>query len=302
MLRKIKETTFVISFPVSKDLPWLTIHGEALEGKFGPVDGELLEIHGAPQQPPLLDGRWYPFRVRVSQSDGIGAWVDGNRILSHRITGYRFGGVMPVGPGIPQSLALAIDGASEGGLRNIRMRALPPSPTAKPGTIPDMSPSEARALIPEAASMSFADFQKLAGGGDASAAKFDSQSLSLVLLSLRVDEAATKNSAAMADFRYLGEIANPSALAQAVSRSKSRGYASMIQSDFITDCTCSTREGAATGVVSFRAEGLYAGRVEFLARWNHGAWQIDEFRLPGYGLKTVRGDDGRWTKTALQSN
>jgi hypothetical protein len=221
MLRKIKEAGFVMLFPVGKDLPSILIRGEAVEGKFGPVDGKQLELHGAPKQPPLLDGRWYPFRIRVSQAEGIGVWVDGQKVLSHRVTGYRFGMVMPDGPNVPKSLSLGIEGASEGGLRNIRMRSLPPSAAAKPS---DLSPSEARALIPEAASMSFADFQKLAGGGDANAEKFDNQSLSLVLLSLRIDEATKKNSAATADFRYLGEAPNPVALAQAVSLSKNRGY------------------------------------------------------------------------------
>jgi hypothetical protein len=257
-----------------------------------------LEFHGATDQPPLLDGRWYPFHIRVSQAEGIGVWVDGHKVVSHRVTGFRFGGEMPEGPGVPKSLALGIDGPSAGGLRNIRLRSLPPSAVAKPT---DLTPSEARALIPQAAAMSFADFQKLAGAQGGSASAFDSQSLSLVLMSLRMDEATRKNAAAMADFRYLGEALDPPALARAVSLSKNRGYATLIQPDFITDCTCSASEGAATGVVSFRAEGLYAGKVEFLARWNNGAWQIDEFRLPGYDIKTVRGDDGRWVKSAMAS-
>jgi hypothetical protein len=294
MVQKVTDTHRVMMFPAGKDLPFLAIRGEAIEGKFGPVDGKQLEIHSASNQPPLLDGRWYPFRIRVSQAEGIGVWVDGHKVVSHRVTGFRFGGGMPDGPGVPKSLALGVDGPSAGGLRNIRMRSLPPSPIAKPS---DLSPSEARALIPEAASMSFADFQKLTSSVDASATTFESHSLSLILLSLRMDKAAKDNSEAKADFRCLGEVLNPAVVARAMSLSKSRGYASVIQPDFITDCTCSASEGAATGVVSFRAEGLYAGKIEFLARWNNGAWQIDEFRLPGYGIKTVRGEDGKWHRS-----
>lgn len=293
MAQKVKDAHLTMMFPVGKDLPFLAIRGEAIEGEFGPVNGKRLEIHGAANQPPLLDGRWYPFRIRVSQAEGIGIWVDGHKVVSHRVTGYRFGGG-PVGPGLPKSLALGMDGPSAGRLRNIRMQLLPSSPSAKRN---DLSPSEARALIPEAASMSLADFQKLAGAANPTAAAFDNRSLSLVLLSLRMDEATAKNAAAMADFHYLGEALNPVALAQAVSLSKNRGYATLIQPDFITDCTCSASEGAATGVISFRAEELYAGKIEFLARWNNGVWQIDEFRLPGYGIKTVRGEDGKWQRS-----
>jgi hypothetical protein len=293
MSQNVKDTELRLMFPVGKDLPALGIRGEVIEGKFGPVNGEHMEIHGAANQPPLLDGRWYTFRIRVSQAGGLGVWVDGHEVVSHRVAGYRFGMVMPDRPGVPKSLALGMEGPSVAAVRNIRMRRLPPSAAAKPS---DLSPSEARSLIPEAASMSFVDFQKLAGAQAApSATAFESLPLSLVLLSMRPGEAAKE------DFRYLGEAIPPPALAHAVSLGQARGYATLIQPDFITDCTCSASEGAATGVVSFRAEGLYSGKVEFLARWNNGAWQIDEFRLPGCGIKTIRGPDGKWTKCDMQS-
>jgi hypothetical protein len=53
--------------------------------------------------------------------------------------------------------------------------------------------------------------------------------------------------------------------------------------------------------VSFTAPGLYSGKVEFVARRKDDAWRIEEFRLFNYGIKTVRGADGKWRKSDLQS-
>jgi predicted Ser/Thr protein kinase len=300
MLKNVKEASFVVMFPVDKGLPSLGIHGENVEGKFGPIDGKPLAIHAAAKQPPLLDGRWYPFRIRVSRAEGIDVWVDGHPVVSTPIAEHGFGMVIPEEMRIPKSLGLGIHGPSEGALRNIRMRSLPPSPAgvSKPEIDTDLSPAAARELIPEAASMTSADFQKLASSPLATPAVSESQSLSLILMSLRPGEAAKTNPAALADFQYL-EAPMPSRVAEAMWKTKSKGYATAIQPEFITNCTCRTENDTATGTVSFTAPGLYSGKVDFVARRTAGVWRIDEFRLPGYGIKTVRGEDGKWTRSDI---
>lgn len=75
----------------------------------------------------------------------------------------------------------------------------------------------------------------------------------------------------------------------------------MIQSQFIESFECKIDDANAVGFVSFKATGLYSGRVEFIAARVTNRWQIEEFRLPNYGIKTTRGADGLWKKGTLDS-
>lgn len=164
-----------------------------------------------------------------------------------------------------------------------------------------LTTADAKELIPEAASIANEDFETLSKTPDPT--KIETQTLSLVLFSLNPFEEAKKNPAVLNDFKYLTErFPKPSTIADAMWRSKSKGYASMIQPEFITDCKCNTENGKATGTVTFTADKLYAGTVEFTAHPNNGAWRVEEFRLPNYGVKVVRGEDGAWKKTPLESN
>jgi hypothetical protein len=165
--------------------------------------------------------------------------------------------------------------------------------------IGNLSIDEAKRLIPKAASMPNAGFQKLATSPQATPGTSDDQPLSLIFMSLRPGEAAKRNPAALDDFQYL-EAPMPSRIAEAASKSKSKGYATLIQPEFITNCTCSAKDDTATGTVSFAAPGLYSGKVAFVARRASGTWRIEEFRLPNYGIKTVRGADGKWKKSEVQ--
>ena len=81
--------------------------------------------------------------------------------------------------------------------------------------------------------------------------------------------------------------------------SRGKGYASFIQPEYISECETTSTNGIATGTVFFNADKLYAGAVEFTARRSDGSWRIEEFRLPNYGIRTVRGDDGKWKQLPL---
>ena len=158
-----------------------------------------------------------------------------------------------------------------------------------PAFDPDTDAS--RELISKAASMPNADFEKLTtaatppGEGD-----LRNQPLTLALaLSMITDSD---------DFRVIArETVSPNTLSAAMWKSKARGYASVIQPEYIRSCEMSAAGGAdgdAKGVVTFEAEGLYSGKVEFTARHEDGSWEIVEFRLPAAGFSTVLGEDGNW--------
>jgi hypothetical protein len=161
-----------------------------------------------------------------------------------------------------------------------------------------MTVERIRSLIPAASSISDADLKALSDLPDPSAIK--SQSLSLLLFSLDPFAASEDNPAVADDFKYLTErIPRASTIAEAMTASDRRGYATMLRADYITDCTCRPEGATATGTVSFKADGLYTGRVEYVARRVGDDWQVVEFKLPNYGLKTTRGADGVWKKSKI---
>src|SRR5262245_8111459 len=92
----------------------------------------------------------------------------------------------------------------------------------------------AKKLLPQAAGISNADFQALSEDRQH---KVKSKSLSLVLLALK-PLIKQKNPGATKEFRVLGEKLKVSDIFQAMWISKDKGYASFIQSKYITDCTC----------------------------------------------------------------
>jgi hypothetical protein len=169
-------------------------------------------------------------------------------------------------------------------------------PAAK--SIAELTPAEAKGLIPEAASMAASDFEMLATSPDADPTKIGSQTLSWLLLSANPFAMKGKPEA-LDEFRFLGEMIQTVRIVEVMSKSKSKGYVTLLQPEFITDCQCRTENDVATGTVAFQAAGLYAGQIEFVARPDNGKWRIEEFHLPGYGQKTVRGADGRWQKSDL---
>ena len=150
----------------------------------------------------------------------------------------------------------------------------------------------AKKLLPQAAGISNADLEALSENPRPDAVK--SKSLSLVLLALR----PPKNPDAVKEFRILGDDINVSDITQAMWISKDKGYASFIQPNDITECSCESTAERAEGVVTFKSD-LFAGRLPFVAQATKDGWIITEFRLPLCATRVVRGKDGVWSQEPL---
>lgn len=157
-----------------------------------------------------------------------------------------------------------------------------------------------RRKIPVAASLSAAEFSKLARSETGpSLNTLPNQPLSLLLFALRPGEGEAKQ----AEFRNLGTAPpKPADIAKEIYRklagaSVAPDYATFIHGDRTTAIECTIEGDTAKGSVSFEAPGLYAGKVQFVAKRTGDDWQIEEFSLPAYGAKTVRDSDGKWKAT-----
>jgi hypothetical protein len=155
----------------------------------------------------------------------------------------------------------------------------------------------AKKLLPEAAGIRNADIQAHSEGARLEPDTIKSKSLSLVLLTLKPP--AVKNPEADKEFRLFEDKPRPvSDVLEAMWISRDEGYASFIQSKYITDCTCTSTADRAEGVVTFKSD-LFSGRIPFIAQATKDGWVITEFRLPQYKTKVVRGADGLWKQEAL---
>jgi hypothetical protein len=154
-------------------------------------------------------------------------------------------------------------------------------------------------LIPHAAGMARADFEKLAKAPKApKAGDVKEKSLTLMLFTAvpKDDERAKQR------FHYLTASApKPAQLADEMYRSTIVAGAravllpiTVIHADRITKLTCDVKGDTATGVVSFEAPKLYAGQADYVARKRDGVWQIEEFALPEYDIRIKLADDGKW--------
>ena len=161
----------------------------------------------------------------------------------------------------------------------------------------ELTAAAAQQLIPEAASMSRTDLEKMADGS-LELHQFEGQSLSWVLWRLHPRIESSDNPAVLEDFNYLpgaGEpFPNPAMIYEEIMRTKWKGYGTFLHPASITHCTCNTEGETASGFVMFNAPDLYSGKVRFVARRNEGSWQIEEFHLPNYGITTVLKTDGKW--------
>ncbi|MCA8992224.1 MAG: protein kinase [Planctomycetaceae bacterium] len=149
----------------------------------------------------------------------------------------------------------------------------------------------ARSLIPEAASISNDDFQILHGSPSAESIK--SKSLSLILMNLDIRDQSPEDAN---DFKFLVEgFPKPGDIAHAMSPSRSKGYLSIIQPDYITECKITnSTDDVAQGKVTFNAPKLYVGTATFEARKHQGKWRIEKFLLPSRQISVVLGNDGVW--------
>jgi hypothetical protein len=147
--------------------------------------------------------------------------------------------------------------------------------------------------IPRAASISRADWNKLAKSETApSASNAESQTLGVLFLVLPLPKERTAEHDA--EFRFLAKMPKPSDLAKAYQPSRLTLLVTPLQASYIKHVTAAVDRNRATGTIAYEAPGTYAGKVEYTARHAKEKWEIVEFRLPAWGMKTSLGDDGKW--------
>jgi len=102
------------------------------------------------------------------------------------------------------------------------------------------------------------------------------------------------------DFK-LSSGATPATFAAAISPTEvKRGqrvakhpYASILHPEYVIDITVDVNGRTATGVVRFRAPGVYAGTAHYGARYDDAGWRVVELRFRHSEVRTTL-ENGRW--------
>jgi len=159
--------------------------------------------------------------------------------------------------------------------------------------------AQIREYITQAAAMRRSDFNRIARmSSSPKPADFEDKSLTLVLLfSVHIDQLKKSD-----QFQFqTDQTPRPSRLAQEVNRGLLRGPAfiptapvSMIQQDRITDVTCEVDGKSATGTVSYKVPGVYAGEVKYIAEKQPTHWHITELIVSDFDIHLARGEGGLW--------
>ena len=162
----------------------------------------------------------------------------------------------------------------------------------------EFSEQQWKELLSQASSIPLDEYNTLAGdikGPNTTAVR--GESLSLVLLNLDPFAEQQNNEHVIRDFWYLTErLPKPQELAKAMSISKSKGYVSLIQPEYVTNFEIAETKGTTRGHIGFSVPKLYSGRVEFTAERTDGTWQIVEFVLPNYGITIRRDESDQWRR------
>lgn len=162
------------------------------------------------------------------------------------------------------------------------------SPLSAPPTI-GLTKDQAISLIPPASSIPNDEFTALAR---MEKIEVSGHQLSLILFTLDPFRESESNPRVLEDFRYIGErFPNPAEMAAKMWASKSLGYATMLQPQYIDELTIDSTDTQATGTIEFAAPDLYKGKVRFRAEQVNGDWAITEFELPHYKIVTRLLDD-----------
>lgn len=126
-------------------------------------------------------------------------------------------------------------------------------------------PKAIRAAIPRAASVSRADWNKLAYSETApSASNAENQSLGVLFLVLPLPKERTAEHDAQ--FRLLAKTPRPSDLTRAFQPSRLSLLITPLQSGYIKSVTATVDGNQAVGTITFEAAGTYSGKVEYTAR------------------------------------
>jgi hypothetical protein len=155
---------------------------------------------------------------------------------------------------------------------------------------------EIKLRLPESAGMSNAEFQKLAAATEVPKLTGDgNHSLTLVVLNLPTDAADDKKAA---EFRFLATRVKPATLARHFGATRGDGFASAIQPGDIKKVTCDVDGDTAKGAVTFAADKLYEGTVQYVAKKIDGRWKVIEFALPAHDIQIHRRADNSWQRVA----
>ena len=86
---------------------------------------------------------------------------------------------------------------------------------------------------------------------------------------------------------------------KAMNVSKAKGFASIIQPEYITDCKVESDDDCATGFVVFKRDA-YSGSINFKASRVKQAWVIQEFEWPNICVRFKRGNDNNWSQEPVK--
>jgi hypothetical protein len=156
-----------------------------------------------------------------------------------------------------------------------------------------LTPERAKKLLPEAASVPYKDLEALSEGKKLPKAN---QSPTYFVLTFvppkELPEGAAK------DFDWSLPV-NPAKFAAALTLSRDRGFASILQEKYITQCTCESDDRRAQGQIAFKCDA-YTGSINFKAAKVKGGWVIREFEWPHLGVRFVRGEGGNWRQEKVK--
>ena len=204
-------------------------------------------------------------------------------------------------------LLLLLAGVAGCGKTTGHQNAEGPPAEAKPGGEPaydssaDLTPDRARELIPRASSLSRAEYEDILKHPPVWLREIKNQSLTALLLAVDPFDARKENPGAGKGFRYFApteELVPSSLLEAAIEGGSGTEFVSLIQPEYITNCSCLSQGEFARGRVDYRAGKLYEGSAEFTAQRQDGEWQIVAFEVPEYRLITRRQPDGSWRLVA----
>jgi len=172
-----------------------------------------------------------------------------------------------------------------------------PAPEAPaPRAAPAFDLEQARALVPEAASMPLEVLERVASAPTApNPESFAAHSVTVQFLTAcrglpRPGEGG---------FEWLAEgpTVTPARMMQLFLRSESEGWASFVQAEDIRALTLVDSEpGTARGSVAFEVADTWRGTLGFAAKHVDGAWQVVELTLPRLDVFSRLDAEGTWTR------
>lgn len=159
-----------------------------------------------------------------------------------------------------------------------------------------LTPSLAKKLLPAAASVRSDDLDKLSRGEKP--AKENLSPTYWILTYKPNGEPFPKDCEKDLDL-FSGKPVNANRMLEAMNVSKAKKFASVIQPEYITECTVASEDEQATGRVAFKCSE-YSGAINFMAIKRNEEWAIQEFEWPHIGVQFKRGEDGNWSSERIE--